>query len=95
MWELLGAEKNTGIKLTESCAMWPASSVSGLYFAHPQAKYFAVGKIDPDQVEDFAERKGMSLAEAERWLARTSITTRVEVRDSGSLDSLKAGILRA
>ena len=69
LWELLGAEKHTGIKLTESCAMWPASSVSGLYFAHPQAKYFAVGKIDRDQVEDFAERKGMSRAEAERWLA--------------------------
>ena len=49
--------------------MWPASSVSGLYFAHPQAKYFAVGKIERDQVEDFAERKGMSLGEAERWLA--------------------------
>ena len=49
--------------------MWPASSVSGLYFAHPEAKYFAVGKIDRDQVEDWAKRKGMSLTDAERWLA--------------------------
>jgi len=69
LWELLEVEKHTGIKLTESCAMWPASSVSGLYFAHPEAKYFAVGKIDRDQVEDWAKRKGMSLTDAERWLA--------------------------
>ena len=69
LWELLDAEKHTGIRLTESCAMWPASSVSGLYFAHPRAKYFGVGKIDRDQVEDWAKRKGMSLGDAERWLA--------------------------
>ena len=69
LWELLDAEKHTGISLTESYAMWPASSVSGLYFAHPRAKYFGVGKIDRDQVEDWATRKNMTLADAERWLA--------------------------
>ena len=69
LWELREVENHTGIKLTESCAMWPASSVSGLYFAHPEAKYFAVGKIDRDQVKDWAKRKDMSLTDAERWLA--------------------------
>ncbi len=61
-------EKNTGIRLTESLAMTPGSSVSGLYFGHPEAKYFGVGKIGRDQVEDYAARKGMSVAETERWL---------------------------
>ena len=69
LWEVLDAEKATGISLTESCAMLPASSVSGFYFAHPQAKYFAVGKIGRDQVLDYHRRKGQSLAEIERWLA--------------------------
>ncbi len=69
LWQLLDAEENTGIQLTDHYAMWPASSVSGWYFAHPEAKYFAVGKINRDQVEDYARRKGMSLEEAERWLA--------------------------
>ena len=69
LWELLDAEKHTGISLTESYAMWPASSVSGLYFAHPRAKYFGIGKIDRDQVEDWATRKSITLADAERWLA--------------------------
>lgn len=68
LWNLLDAEKKTGIKLTESFAMWPGSSVSGLYFAHPESKYFAVGKLGKDQVEDLARRKGKSLAEMERWL---------------------------
>ena len=68
LWSLLDVEKNADIKLTESFAMWPAASVSGLYFAHPESKYFAVGKIDRDQVADYAQRKGMQLAEAERWL---------------------------
>jgi 5-methyltetrahydrofolate--homocysteine methyltransferase len=68
LWQLLDVEKNTGIKLTESFAMWPGSSVSGLYFAHPESKYFAVGKLGRDQVEDYASRKGQSLPEAERWL---------------------------
>jgi 5-methyltetrahydrofolate--homocysteine methyltransferase len=65
---LLEAEKNTGIRLTESCAMTPASSVSGLYFGHPEARYFAVGAIGKDQVEDYATRKGASRAEIEKWL---------------------------
>jgi len=68
LWKLLDAEKNAGIQLTESCAMWPGSSVSGLYFAHPESKYFAVGKLDRDQLQDYHVRKGMSLPEAERWL---------------------------
>jgi 5-methyltetrahydrofolate--homocysteine methyltransferase len=69
LFELLDAEKNTDIKLTESYAMWPAASVCGLYFAHPQARYFAVDRITREQVEDYARRKGMSLSEIERWLA--------------------------
>jgi 5-methyltetrahydrofolate--homocysteine methyltransferase len=69
LWKLLDVEKNTGIKLTESCAMWPASSVSGFYFSHPESKYFAVGKIDRDQVLDYHLRKGMTLEEIERWLS--------------------------
>ena len=69
LWDLLQVERSTGIKLTESCAMWPASSVSGLYFAHPQSKYFGVGKIGRDQVLDYHLRKGMDLREIERWLS--------------------------
>jgi 5-methyltetrahydrofolate--homocysteine methyltransferase len=69
IWRLLDVEANTGIKLTESYAMWPGSSVSGLYFAHPESRYFTLGKIDREQVADYAERKGMSVAEVERWLA--------------------------
>ena len=68
LWQLLDVENRTGIKLTESFAMWPGSSVSGLYFAHPQSKYFAVGKLDRDQVADLAQRKNKPLAEMERWL---------------------------
>jgi 5-methyltetrahydrofolate--homocysteine methyltransferase len=68
LWELLRVEAHTGMKLTESYAMWPGSSVSGLYFAHPQARYFSLGKIGRDQVEDYSRRKGMSVAEVERWL---------------------------
>ena len=68
LWKLLDVEKNTGIKLTESFAMWPGSSVSGLYFAHPESKYFAVGKLGRDQVLDYHLRKGMTLQEVERWL---------------------------
>ena len=69
LFRLLDASASTGIELTESCAMTPASSVSGLYFAHPQAHYFGVGKIERDQAVDYAARKGWSLATAERWLA--------------------------
>ena len=69
MFELLDAEAQVGIQLTESFAMYPASSVSGWYFAHPDSKYFALGKIAKDQVEDYAVRKGMPLEEVEKWLA--------------------------
>ena len=68
LWDLLDVEKHAGITLTESFAMWPGSSVSGLYFAHPDSKYFAVGKLGKDQVEDLAQRKGKSVSEMERWL---------------------------
>ncbi len=69
LWELMDVEKQIGMKLTESYAMWPGSSVSGLYFAHPDSHYFGVGKIERDQVEDYAKRKGMTVEETERWLA--------------------------
>lgn len=69
LFELLDAEATAGVKLTESFAMWPGSSVSGLYFANPESYYFGVGKIERDQVEDYAARKGMTIAETERWLA--------------------------
>jgi 5-methyltetrahydrofolate--homocysteine methyltransferase len=69
LWDLLDAEANTGIRLTESFAMLPAASVSGFYFSHPDARYFGTGKIGRDQVEDYARRKAMSVDEAERWLA--------------------------
>ncbi len=69
LWQLLDAENRTGIKLTETFAMWPAASVSGLYFAHPEARYFSVDRVTRDQAEDYARRKGMPLAEVERWLA--------------------------
>jgi len=68
LFSLLGGKETTGITLTESLAMYPASSVSGWYFAHPESKYFGVGKIDKNQVEDYARRKNMPLAEVERWL---------------------------
>ena len=69
LWKLLDVEKNTGMKLTESYAMYPAASVSGWYFSHPESKYFGLGDIGKDQVEDYARRKGMSVEEVERWLA--------------------------
>ncbi len=69
LFRLLDAEKNTGVMLTESFAMQPAASVSGFYFAHPEARYFSVDRIAKDQVEDYARRKGMSIGEVERWLA--------------------------
>ncbi len=69
IWELLKVEDNIGIKLTESYAMYPAASVSGYYFAHPESKYFGLGQISKDQVEDYANRKDMSVEDAERWLA--------------------------
>jgi 5-methyltetrahydrofolate--homocysteine methyltransferase len=69
LFDLLKAPDNIGVTLTESYAMLPMASVSGFYLSHPEARYFAVAKIDRDQVEDYARRKGWSLAEAERWLA--------------------------
>jgi 5-methyltetrahydrofolate--homocysteine methyltransferase len=69
LFDLLNAEATTGIKLTESNAMSPASSVSGHYFNHPDSKYFAVGKIAKDQIDDYATRKGIEVTEAEKWLA--------------------------
>jgi 5-methyltetrahydrofolate--homocysteine methyltransferase len=69
LFRLLDAEKAIGVQLTESFAMWPPASVSGLYFSHPESHYFGVGKIERDQIEDYAARKGWSIAEAERWLA--------------------------
>jgi 5-methyltetrahydrofolate--homocysteine methyltransferase len=68
LWRLLDVEKNTGMRLTESYAMWPGSSVSGLYFAHPESRYFSLGKIEKDQIEDYHLRKNMSVTEVERWL---------------------------
>ncbi len=69
LWRLLDVEKNIGVQLTESFVMLPAASVSGFYFAHPESRYFAVGRIDRDQVEDYAQRKGMAVATVERWLS--------------------------
>ena len=68
LFRLLGAEEATGVKLTESYAMWPGSSVAGLYFSHPESYYFGVAKVERDQVEDYAARKGMAVSEVERWL---------------------------
>jgi len=70
IWQLLDVQANTGMLITESFAMWPGSSVSGIYFAHPESRYFSVGKIDRDQVGDYAQRKGMRVAEVERWLGQ-------------------------
>ena len=69
LWAMLDVEATAGIELTESRAMWPGASVSGWYFSHPESRYFVVGRIDRDQVADYAERKGWTVAEAERWLA--------------------------
>jgi 5-methyltetrahydrofolate--homocysteine methyltransferase len=69
LFDLLDTERQIGVKLTESFAMWPGASVCGLYFSHPESHYFGVGKIEHDQVEDYARRKGWTIAEAEKWLA--------------------------
>ena len=68
LFRVLDVENEIGVKLTESCAMWPAAAVSGVYFSHPESRYFGVGKIGRDQVADYATRKGWSVEEAERWL---------------------------
>ena len=70
LWRVLDVKANTGIQITESFAMWPGSSVSGLYFAHPESRYFSLGKIDRDQVADYSERKRMNVREVERWLGQ-------------------------
>ena len=69
IFDLLDAEKEVGIKLTESFAMYPTAAVSGYYFANSESKYFGLGKIEKDQVREYAERKGMSLEEMEKWLS--------------------------
>jgi len=69
IWDLLKVEERIGVKLTDSLAMWPASSVSGYYFANPKSRYFGLGKIKEDQVADYAERRGISLEEATKWLS--------------------------
>ena len=69
IWQLLDVENRIGMKLTDAYAMWPGASVSGWYFSHPDSKYFAVAQIQKDQVEDYAQRRGMSVSEVERWLA--------------------------
>jgi 5-methyltetrahydrofolate--homocysteine methyltransferase len=84
LFKLLDAENTAGVKLTESFAMWPGSSVSGLYFSHPESFYFGVGKIERDQVEDYAARKGFSVEETERWLA--PILNYIPAQDQSSQD---------
>ncbi|HEY6257143.1 MAG TPA: vitamin B12 dependent-methionine synthase activation domain-containing protein, partial [Xanthobacteraceae bacterium] len=69
LFSLLDAERAIGVRLTESFAMWPGAAVSGLYFSHPESRYFGVGKLERDQVEDYARRKDWTRAEAEKWLA--------------------------
>ena len=68
IWKLLKVEETIGVQLTESKAMWPAASISGYYFAHPEAKYFGISKIKEDQLEDYADRRGISITEAKKWL---------------------------
>ncbi|MGA2416385.1 MAG: methionine synthase [Candidatus Sulfotelmatobacter sp.] len=70
LWRLLDVQANTGMLITESFAMWPGSSVSGLYFAHPESRYFSLGKIDRDQVADYSRRKALAVADVERWLGQ-------------------------
>jgi 5-methyltetrahydrofolate--homocysteine methyltransferase len=86
LFALLDAEKTAGVKLTESFAMWPGSSVSGLYFSHAESSYFGVGKIERDQVEDYAARKGWNVAEAERWLA--PVLNYIPTQDRSAQDRL-------
>jgi len=69
LWELIEPDKHIGISMTESFAMLPMASVSGFYYSHPDARYFAVGKVERDQVEDYARRKDRSMNDMERWLA--------------------------
>ena len=75
IWSLLQVEERIGVQLTESLAMWPAASVSGYYFAHSESRYFGLGKITEEQLTDYAQRKGISLEEARKWLAPQLIET--------------------
>jgi 5-methyltetrahydrofolate--homocysteine methyltransferase len=84
LFDLLDAEANTGVTLTESFAMWPASSVSGFYFSHPESAYFGLGRIGRDQVEDYAKRKHMTVAEVERWLASNLDYDPNEISEQGA-----------
>jgi 5-methyltetrahydrofolate--homocysteine methyltransferase len=85
LFRLLDAERRIGVRLTESFAMWPGSSVSGLYLAHPDAHYFGVAKVERDQVEDYGARKGMNVAEVERWLGPIlNYETAALVRDAAA-----------
>ena len=93
LFDLLDAEAQLGVRLTESYAMWPGSSVCGLYIAHPESHYFGIGKIDRDQIADYARRKGWTVAEAERWLAQsldydpTAVLAGVGLVDAGLVAS--------
>lgn len=73
IWNVLDVEKTIGVRLTENMAMWPAASVSGYYFAHPEARYFGLGKIKDDQIKDYAIRKEITFAKAKKWLAPNSV----------------------
>jgi 5-methyltetrahydrofolate--homocysteine methyltransferase len=95
LWQMLDAEKTAGMHLTESFAMLPTAAVSGFYFAHPDARYFAVGQIDRDQVEDYAARKGVSVTEAERWLAPNLGYSPVASAKSESQNPLESPVLSA
>jgi 5-methyltetrahydrofolate--homocysteine methyltransferase len=93
LFALLEAETTAGVRLTESFAMWPGSSVSGLYFSHPESFYFGVGKIERDQVEDYAARKGWRVEEAERWLA--PVLNYIPARDRSAQDRAVADAMKA
>jgi len=84
LFSLLSADEQIGVKLTESFAMWPGASVCGLYFSHPESHYFGVGKVERDQVEDYAERKGWSVDEAERWLSPILNYTPTRVKEKAA-----------
>ncbi len=87
LWLLMDVERQAGIKLTESYAMWPGSAVSGLYFSHPESHYFGVGKVERDQVEDYARRKGWAVEVAERWLAPVLNYDPVAAREDAAADA--------
>jgi len=88
IFSVLDAEAAIGMQLTESYAMQPASSVSGLYFAHPEVRYFGLGRIGPDQLADYARRKGWSAEEAANWLASNLDADAEQVNSAGSDDQL-------